>query len=222
MIRVVLVDDQDLVRAGVRTLLEHADDIAVVGEAGDGNSGVAMVREQRPDVVLMDIRMPVCDGLEATRRIVADASLDSVNVVVLTTFGDDANVFAALRAGACGFLLKDSGADELRRAVRVVAAGDALLTPAVTKRVIEAAASAPRYGPAAARLDGLTSREREVLYNVGLGKSNTEIAEALFITPDTARTYVSRILTKLQARDRSQLVILTYEVGLIQPGSTTG
>ncbi len=218
MIRVVLVDDQDLVRAGVRALLERGDDISVVGEAGDGNSGYALVCRLRPDVVLMDVRMPVGDGLSTTRRIMANPQLAGVNVLVLTTFDDDENVFEALRAGACGFLLQDSAAEELRRAVRVVAAGDALLTPAVTRRVMQAAAAARRYRQTDV-LGQLTEREREVLEQVGLGRSNAEIARALYVTPDTARTYVSRILTKLQVRDRSQLVILAYETGTVQPGA---
>ncbi|MFI5075196.1 MAG: response regulator [Actinomycetales bacterium] len=215
------MDDQDLVRAGVRALLEHSEDIRVVGEAGDGNSGYAMVREQRPHVVLMDVRMPAADGLRTTRRIVADPELAAVNVLVLTTFGDDENLFAALRAGAAGFVLKDTGAEELRHAVRVVAAGDALLTPAVTRRVMQAAARTPRYA-SPRLLDSLTDREREVLREVGLGRSNAEISLELRITPDTARTYVSRILAKLHARDRSQLVVLAYETGTIQPGQSSG
>ena len=191
-------------------------------EAGDGNSGYAMVREQRPHVVLMDVRMPAADGLRTTRRIVADPELAAVNVLVLTTFGDDENLFAALRAGAAGFVLKDTGAEELRHAVRVVAAGDALLTPAVTRRVMQAAARTPRYA-SPRLLDSLTDREREVLREVGLGRSNAEISLELRITPDTARTYVSRILAKLHARDRvaAWWSWLTRR-GTIQPGQSSG
>jgi len=214
MTRVVLVDDQDLVRAGVRALLEHDSDIEVVGEAGDGNSAYTVTRHVHPDVVLMDIRMPVCDGITATRRITGDSVLAAVRVVMLTTFGDEDNLFAALRAGASGFLLKDSPAAQLRRAVHVVAQGDALLDAAVTKGVIEAAVRVKRPG-SGQHLAALTSREREVLQHVALGENNAEIARALFISPDTARTYVSRILTKLHARDRSQLVIIAYEAGLV-------
>ncbi|MFI7302030.1 response regulator [Micromonospora aurantiaca] len=215
-IRVVLVDDQHLVRTGLRALLDRAPDIVVVGEAGDGGSGLAVVREQRPDIVLMDVRMPGGDGLEATRRILTDPTLDGVQVVMLTTFDDDEYLFEAIRAGAAGFLLKDTPPDALRDAVRTVAGGDALLSPAVTRRVLAAAARSPVADPA--RLAGLTARERDVLAQVGAGRSNTEIGQALFLSPDTARTYVSRLLQKLNARDRAQLVVIAYESGLVRPG----
>ncbi|MBB5111812.1 response regulator transcription factor [Micromonospora echinospora] len=215
-IRVVLVDDQHLVRTGLRALLDRAPDIEVVGEAGDGRSGLAVVREQRPDIVLMDVRMPGGDGLEATRRILTDPTLDGVQVVMLTTFDDDEYLFEAIRAGAAGFLLKDTAPDALRDAVRTVAGGDALLSPAVTRRVLAAAARSPAADPA--RLAGLTARERDVLAQVGAGRSNTEIGQALFLSPDTARTYVSRLLQKLNARDRAQLVVIAYESGLVRPG----
>ncbi|MFE0528788.1 response regulator [Micromonospora parva] len=215
-IRVVLVDDQHLVRTGLRALLERAPDITVVGEAGDGRAGLAVVREQRPDVVLMDVRMPGGDGIEATRRILTDPTLADVRVVMLTTFDDDEYLFEAIRAGAAGFLLKDTPPDALRDAVRVVAGGDALLSPAVTRRVIAAAARTPVADPA--RLTGLTGRERDVLAQVGTGRSNVEIGAALHLSPDTARTYVSRLLHKLNARDRAQLVVIAYESGLVRPG----
>ena len=214
MIRVVLVDDQQLVRAGFRALLERADDIVVVGEAADGATGVDAVVSERPDVVLMDIRMPGLDGLEATRRIVGDERLRDVKVVVLTTFDADEYVFEAIRLGASGFLLKDTGPDELRGAVRVVAAGDGLLSPKVTRRVMHAVSVSAALPTGVERLDQLTEREREVLGEVGAGRSNDEIARALHMSPATARTHVSRILTKLHARDRSQLVVIAYETGL--------
>jgi DNA-binding NarL/FixJ family response regulator len=217
MIRVLLVDDQHLVREGLRTLLERAQDITVVGEADSGRVGVERAVRERPDVVLMDIRMPGGDGLEATRRIVADPGLRSVQVVVLTTFDTDENILTAVRAGAAGFLLKDINPDDLREAVRVVAGGDALLSPSVTRRVMRAAAAGPAP-EAAERLDVLTAREREVLAEVGAGRSNAEIACELHMSPATARTHVSRLLTKLDARDRSQLVSLAYETGLLTPG----
>jgi DNA-binding NarL/FixJ family response regulator len=215
-LRVVLVDDQHLVRAGLRALLERAPDITVVGEAGDGAVGLAVVRTERPDVVLMDVRMPGTDGLEAARRVLADPALAGVRVVMLTTFDDDEYLFEAIRAGAAGFLLKDIAPDALREAVRTVARGDALLAPAVTRRVLAAVAQAPAADPG--RLDGLTGREREVLAQVGAGRSNAEVGAALHISPDTARTYVSRLLAKLGARDRSQLVVIAYESGLVRPG----
>jgi DNA-binding NarL/FixJ family response regulator len=215
-IRVVLVDDQHLVRAGLRALLERAPDIQVVAEAADGATGLTAVRAERPDVVLMDIRMAGTDGLEATRRILADPSLSGVHVVMLTTFDDDEYLFEAIRAGAAGFLLKDTGPDALRDAVRIVAHGEALLSPAVTRRVLAAAAQTPV--PDTQRLAALTDRERDVLAQVGAGRSNAEIGAALYLSPETARTYVSRLLTKLNARDRSQLVVIAYETGLVRPG----
>ncbi|HLU60010.1 MAG TPA: response regulator transcription factor [Pseudonocardia sp.] len=215
-IRVVLVDDQHLVRAGLRALLERAPDITVVGEAGDGATGLAVVRTHRPDVVLMDVRMPGTDGLQATRQILADPALGAVQVIMLTTFDDDEYLFEAIRAGAAGFLLKDTAPDALRDAVRVVAGGDALLSPAVTRRVLAAAARSTAARPE--RIAGLTDRERDVLAQVGAGRSNAEIGRALHISPDTARTYVGRLLSKLGARDRSQLVVIAYESGLVRPG----
>ncbi|MBO0899258.1 response regulator transcription factor [Cellulomonas sp. zg-ZUI222] len=214
MIGVVLADDQELLRAGLRALVERDGDIAVVGEAATGRQAVARVRELHPDVVLMDVRMPDLDGIEATRAIVDDAALAGTAVLVLTTFDEDENVFAAIRAGAAGFLLKDVAPDELRQAVRTVAAGEALLDPAVTRRVMRAAAARP---PAAdtAPLGVLTDREREVLREIGSGRSNQEIADRLHLSPATARTYVSRLLTKLAARDRSQLVVLAHRTGLV-------
>ena len=219
MIRVLVADDQTLVRAGLRTLLESDDDLQVVGEAGDGAEAVEAARRLRPDVVLMDIRMPVLDGLEATRRIVADELLAGVRVVVLTTFDLDENVYEALRAGASGFLAKDVDPAELRHAVRVVARGDALLSPGVTRRLIAEFAARPTHQPAAAyRLEVLTDREREVLALVGEGLGNDDIAARLYMSPATAKTHVSRIMTKLAVHDRAQLVVLAYETGLVRPG----
>jgi DNA-binding NarL/FixJ family response regulator len=201
--------------------LEHAGDMEIVGEAGDGDSGVALARRHRPDVVLMDIRMPVLDGIEATRRITEDGSLGDVRVVVLTTFDLDEYVYAALRAGASGFLLKDDAPEEILAAIRVVAAGEALLAPRITRRLIEEFASRP--DPAAAPspapgLAALTERELEVLGLIGRGLSNAEIAERLYVSPATAKTHVSHIMTKLYARDRAQLVVMAYESGLVRPG----
>ncbi|HEX2084274.1 MAG TPA: response regulator transcription factor [Solirubrobacteraceae bacterium] len=219
MIRVVLADDQALVRAGLRALLAAEDGIEVVGEAADGDEAVGVVREQRPDVVLMDVRMPGTDGLEATRRIVADEALEGVRVLVLTTFELDEYVFEALRVGAAGFLLKAEEPAELVRAVRVVAGGESLLSPSVTRRVVEAFADAPApNAPSAGLLEELTEREAEIVALVGTGLSNHEIAERLVISPATARTHVSRAMLKLGARDRAQLVVFAYEAGLVAPG----
>lgn len=218
MIRVVLVDDQQLVRTGLRALAERDGDIRVVAEAGDGRDGLEQVRRHRPGVVLMDIRMPRMDGITATRAIVDDPTLAGVRVVVLTTFDEDADVLAAIRAGSAGYLLKDIAPDDLRAAIRLVAAGDALLSPAITGKVMAQLAARPTASTRPAILESLTERERDVLTRVGLGDSNDEIGTNLRISPATARTYVSRLLAKLSARDRSQLVILSYESGLIRPG----
>jgi DNA-binding NarL/FixJ family response regulator len=219
MIAVVLIDDQALVRAGLRTLLERDPQIDVVGEADNGRSGVDLVRRTRPDVALMDIRMPGMDGLEATRQIVGDAELNGTRVVVLTTFDEDEHIQEAIRAGAAGYLLKDLSPEELRRAVHVVAGGEALLAPSITRRVMQQLA-VTSGAPNPQLLAELTEREREILRHVGLGESNDEIAGSLVISPATARTYVSRLLAKLNARDRSHLVIIAYESGLITPGKT--
>jgi DNA-binding NarL/FixJ family response regulator len=217
---VLVVDDQHLVRAGFQVLIDSAPDCEVVGEAENGLEAVALATEHRPDVVLMDIRMPELDGIEATRQIVADETLADTRVLVLTTFDVDEYVFAALRAGASGFLLKDTRAADLLDAVRVVAEGEALLSPQVTRRVIAEFATLPspvgRGG--ADGLEVLTEREREVLAEVGRGLSNAEIAEALYVSPATAKTHVSRVMTKLAARDRAQLVVVAYESGLVTPG----
>jgi len=219
MTRVVVADDQALVRAGLRALLEAEPDLEVVGEAADGARAVELARSAAADVVLMDIRMPGVDGLEATRRIAADEGLAGVRVLVLTTFQHDEYVFSALRAGAGGFLLKDADPEELLRATRVVAAGEALLAPAVTRRVVEAFAAAPApSGPVAGLLEELTAREREIVTLVGGGLSNDEIAQRLVISPATARTHVSRAMLKLGARDRAQVVVFAYEAGLVSPG----
>jgi DNA-binding NarL/FixJ family response regulator len=218
-VRVALVDDQAMVRAGLRALLAAEDAVEVVGEAADGDAAVALVRAQRPDVVLMDIRMPGTDGLEATRRIAADDELANVRVLMLTTFELDEYVFEALRAGAAGFLLKADDPADLVRAVRVVADGESLLSPSVTRRVVERFAEAPApSAPSASLLAELTEREAEVVALVGVGLSNHEIAERLVISPATARTHVSRAMLKLGARDRAQLVVFAYESGLVAPG----
>jgi DNA-binding NarL/FixJ family response regulator len=219
-IRVVIADDQDLVRAGFRLLVDSAADLEVVGEAADGAQAGELARRERPDVVLMDIRMPTMDGLEATRRIAADEVLAGVRILVLTTFDLDEYVYQALRAGASGFLLKDTPPVDLLAAIRVVAAGDALLAPGITRRLIAEFARRPdptRVAPAA--LQALTDREREVLALVAHGLSNTEIAERLVVSPATSKTYVSRMLAKLGARDRAQLVAIAYETGLVTPGA---
>ena len=220
MIRVLLADDQALVRAGFKALLDAQDDIEVVGEAADGAEAVRLAEQLGPDVVLMDIRMPELDGIEATRRISEDAQLEHVRVVMLTTFDLDEHVFEALSSGASGFLVKDTEPVELLRAVRVVAGGEALLTPSVTRRLIaEFASQRPRSGPAKAGLEELTDREREVVGLVALGLSNEEIAETLVISPATAKTHVSRSMLKVGARDRAQLVVLAYQSGLVRPGA---
>ncbi|WP_420111588.1 response regulator [Pseudactinotalea sp.] len=220
MIRLLIADDQELIRAGLRALLARTEDIEVVGDAADGLAAVEQVRALLPDVVLMDIRMPGIDGIEATRRIVAEPALTAVRVLVLTTFDTDDHVFDALRAGAAGFLLKDARPDELRAAVRTIADGGALLAPAVTRRVVTAAVAGgatpdPDDHPTAA---SLTDRERDVLTLIGQGLDNAAIAELLVISPATARTYVSRLLAKTHSRDRAQLVVLAYESGLVRPG----
>jgi DNA-binding NarL/FixJ family response regulator len=220
MIRVLLADDQALIRAGFRVLLGSSDGMEVVGEAINGQEAVDMARQQRADVVLMDIRMPVLDGLEATRRIAADEDLAGVKVIILTTFESEEYVYQAIRAGASGFLVKDCEPADLIQAVRVVARGDALLAPSVTRRLITDLASRPeRPRLDAGHLDSLTDREREVMSLVAAALSNDEIASKLFLSPLTAKTHVSRILTKLGARDRAQLVVLAYESGLVSPGS---
>jgi DNA-binding NarL/FixJ family response regulator len=217
VIRVIVADDQALVRAGFRALLGAEDDIEVVGEAGDGAAALDQAIRERPDVVLMDIRMPVLDGIEATRRIAADARLSGVRIVILTTFETDEYVFDALQAGASGFLVKDTDPAELVRAVRVVAGGDALLAPSVTRRLIaDVVARGPARQPIRT-LEDLTPREREILVLVAGGLSNDEIADRFVISPATAKTHVSRILGKLDARDRAQLVVIAYESGLVTP-----
>jgi DNA-binding NarL/FixJ family response regulator len=219
VIRVVLVDDQALVRAGFRVLLDAEEGVEVVGEAGDGEDAVDVVRATVPDVVLMDVRMPRLDGLEATRRIVADPALGATRVLILTTFELDEYVFDALRAGASGFLLKDTEPVDLLRAIRVVADGAALLAPSVTRRLISEFVARPERRAATPRdLAVLTDREREVVALVAGGLSNEEIAEQLVISPATARTHVSRSMVKVGARDRAQLVVLAYESGLVAPG----
>src|SRR5512132_3516535 len=215
-IKVLLADDQELVRAGFKVLLDTEDDISVVGEAADGAQAVELARAARPDVVLMDIRMPVLDGLQATRQLAAVRGLEQVRVLILTTYDTDAYVFEALQAGASGFLLKDSGPAELLHGIRVVAAGEALLAPRITRRLIAQFTARQTAGRAAERrLSVLTRREREVLALVGQGLGNDEIGAALFLSPATARTHVSHAMVKLGARDRAQLVVIAYQTGLV-------
>ncbi|MEV5408229.1 response regulator transcription factor [Thermopolyspora sp. NPDC052614] len=221
MIRVLLADDQTLVRAGFRSILNDEDDIEVVAEAANGVEAVAKARETLPDVVLMDIRMPELDGLEATRRIIGDSRLDAVKVIILTTFDLDDYVYGALRAGAGGFLVKDTEPDELIHAVRVVARGDALISPSVTRRLIAEFAGRVKRPEPGPEFNALTEREREVLALVAGGLSNDEIAAKLVVSPATVKTHVSRIMTKLRARDRAQLVVLAYEGAIITPGWLT-
>ncbi|MGW7487520.1 response regulator [Streptomyces sp. NPDC054786] len=218
MIRVLLADDQLLVRAGFKVLLDAQPDIEVVAEAADGQQALAAVRAHRPDIVLMDIRMPVVDGLAATRHVTEDPQLPDVKVVMLTTFELDEYVFEAIRSGASGFLVKDTEPAELVRAVRAVVAGDALLSPGVTRRLIAEFAARSKEPAAADALSELTEREREVMALVGIGLSNEEIARRLVVSPLTAKTHVSRTMVKLGARDRAQLVVLAYESGLVRPG----
>lgn len=220
-IRVVLVDDQGLIRAGLRALVDAEPGMAVVGEAPDGTVAVDVVARERPDVVLMDIRMPGTDGLEATRRISADPALDRVHVIVLTTFEEDDYVFEAIRGGAAGFLVKDTEPAELLRAIRTVVAGESLLSPGATRSLVEAFATHAKPTSLAPGLDILTDRERQVMRLVAAGLTNAEIAERLFVSPATAKTHVSRAMIKLGARDRAQLVVFAYETGLATPGWTT-
>lgn len=221
MIRVAVVDDQALVRSGFTVLLRSDPGIEVVAEAGDGREAVAVAERERPDVILMDIRMPEMNGLEATRLITSNERTESCRVLILTTFDLDEYVFEALRAGASGFLLKDTLPDELLAAVRVVADGEALLAPSITRRLIEEFSQQPAAAPSEVNpgLSLLTEREREVLVAVARGNSNAEIAEALFMSPATAKTHVSRLLTKLAVRDRAQLVVVAYESGVVTPGA---
>jgi DNA-binding NarL/FixJ family response regulator len=223
VIRVLIVDDESLVRAGLRALLEHEGDVEIVGEAANGLEAIELARRERPDVILMDVSMPMLDGLEATRRICADAGFPTARVLVLTTFATDDHVFDALRAGASGFLVKDTDPVDLVRAVRVVAAGEALLSPRLMLRVIEEFVSWPQPAQTIpTELEWLTERECEVLGLVAAGLSNDEIAARLVISPATARTHVSRTMRKLHAHDRAQLVVTAYETGLVSPGHVVG
>ncbi|MFI9815657.1 response regulator [Saccharothrix variisporea] len=218
MIRVLLVDDQPLIRSGFRALLDAEDDITVVGEAAHGREALDKVRDLRPDIALVDIQMPVLDGVETTRRIAADPDLATTHVVILTNYGLDEYVFDALRAGAAGFLVKDVEPEDFLHAVRVAARGDALLAPSITRKLIDRYVSRPPHPTTGAVLDQLTNREREAVTLVARGLSNDEIADHMVITPLTAKTHVNRAMTKLHARDRAQLVVLAYESGLVTPG----
>jgi len=218
MIRILVADDQMLVRAGFRSLLDAEDDVEVVGEAADGEQAIALTVEHRPDVVLMDIRMPGMDGLEASRRILADPALEGVRIVILTTFEADEYIFEAIRLGASGFLVKDTEPADLIKAIRVVAGGESLLSPGVTRRLIAEFAKRAKEPLALPAIGELTEREREVMGLVALGLSNDEIAQRLVVSPATAKTHVSRIMIKLGARDRAQLVVFAYESGMARPG----
>jgi DNA-binding NarL/FixJ family response regulator len=218
MIRVLLADDQELVRAGFEALLDAEDGIEVVGSAADGREAIELARKFKPDVILMDIRMPVLDGLQATREIASDGKLDGVRIVILTTFELDEYVFAAIRAGAAGFLVKDTKPAALIEAVRVVAGGEALLSPSVTRRLIAEFAARAKQPPNSAALEALTDREREVMALAAGGLSNEQIAERLVVSIATAKTHVSRAMVKLGVRDRAQLVVLAFETGLVRPG----
>jgi len=216
VIGVLIADDQDLVRIGLRALIDAEDDMRVAGEAADGLAAVALARQTRPESILMDVRMPGIDGIEATRRLAADATMSATRVIVLTTFELDEYVFDALRHGASGFLTKDTKPGELLRAIRLVAAGEALLSPSVTRRVVREFASRPsRARKPHPQLDTLTDREKEIVGLVGEGLSNDDIAERLVVSPATARTHVSRAMVKLGARDRAQLVVFAYQSGLV-------
>jgi len=217
VIRLLLVDDQTLVRAGFRSILDAEADFSVIAEAANGQQALSLAHQHKPDVVLMDIRMPEMDGLTATRHLLADPALTSTKVVILTTFDLDDEVYGALRAGASGFLVKDTEPTELIHAVRVVARGDALLSPSVTRRLISEFAGRTPQPPPSPRLGSLTEREREVMKLVAAGLSNDEIAAKLVLSPSTAKTHVSRIMTKLSVRDRAQLVVLAYESGMVTP-----
>jgi DNA-binding NarL/FixJ family response regulator len=221
VIRILLVDDQALIRSGIHSLLEAEDDIEVVAEAADGQQGVALARQHRPDIALVDVQMPVLDGIEATRQIVADERLAGVRVVILTNYGLDEYIFRALRAGASGFLLKDTEPAELLQALRVIMRGDALLSPAVTRRLISEFIARPPDALATAGMEALTNREREVVALVAYGLSNDEIAATMVLSPTTVKTHVSRAMTKLGARDRAQLVVFAYQTGLVSPRDPT-
>ncbi|MGW3470909.1 response regulator [Saccharopolyspora sp. NPDC000995] len=217
MIRVLLVDDQPLIRSGFRALLDIEDDIEVVAEAADGNEGLALAREHLPDIALIDIQMPVVDGIEATRRIAADPALAGVHVVILTNYGLDEHVFTALRAGAAGFLVKDIQPEDFLHAVRVAARGDALLAPSITRRLIDRYVTQPLTTVTGTGLEELTNREREAVALVAQGLSNDQVADRMVISPLTAKTHINRAMVKLHARDRAQLVVLAYESGLVIP-----
>ncbi|KAB1914088.1 response regulator transcription factor [Micromonospora sp. AMSO31t] len=220
MIRVLLVDDQPLIRSGFRALLDIEDDIEVVAEAADGRAAVELAREHLPDIALVDIQMPVVDGIEATRRIAADPALAGVHVVILTNYGLDEYVFHALRAGAAGFLVKDIQPEDFLHAVRVAARGDALLAPSITRKLINRYVTQPLRTGTEAGLEELTNREREAVALLARGLSNDQIADRMVISPMTAKTHINRAMTKLHARDRAQLVVLAYESGLVAPGDS--